>query len=65
VLKSLPCDVFLGAHGAYFDLEGKFARRKSGADVDVWIDPDGYRRAVAARKADFEAELAKQRSAAG
>src|SRR5579864_6521575 len=25
VLKSLPCDIFLGAHGMYFDLERKYA----------------------------------------
>jgi len=25
VLKSLPCDVFLGAHGAYYDMEAKHA----------------------------------------
>ena len=29
VLKSLPCDVFLGAHGGYFDLKEKYARFKS------------------------------------
>ena len=25
ILKSLPCDVFLGAHGNYYGMEGKFA----------------------------------------
>jgi len=24
ILKSLPCEVFLGAHGDYYDLEAKF-----------------------------------------
>ena len=28
VLKSLPCDIFLGAHGSYFGLEGKYAHRE-------------------------------------
>ena len=31
VLKSLPCDIFLGAHGNYFDMEAKYARLKEGA----------------------------------
>ena len=30
VLKSLPCDIFLGAHGGYFDMEAKYARLKDG-----------------------------------
>ena len=30
VLKSLPCDIFLGAHGAYFDMEAKYARIEGG-----------------------------------
>ena len=33
VLKSLPCDFFLGAHGNYFDMEAKYARLKEGAAV--------------------------------
>ena len=30
VLKSLPCDYFLGAHGNYFDMETKYARLPRG-----------------------------------
>src|ERR1700741_1191082 len=30
VLKSLPCDLFLGAHGNYFDMETKYSRFKGG-----------------------------------
>ena len=61
-LKSLPCDIFLGAHGQYFDMLGKLARAKAGAGESVWIDPDGYKAAVAERESAFEAELAKQES---
>ncbi len=63
VLKSLPCDVFLGAHGAYFDMDTKLARAKAGAGSSVWIDPQGYQKAVADRQHDFEAELKRQQSA--
>src|SRR5687768_18270295 len=30
-LKSLQADIFLGAHGSYFDLETKYARMQQGA----------------------------------
>jgi metallo-beta-lactamase class B len=62
-LKGLPCDIFLGAHGQYFDMLAKLERVKAGAGESVWIDPDGYKAAVAEREEAFEAELAKQTSA--
>jgi glyoxylase-like metal-dependent hydrolase (beta-lactamase superfamily II) len=30
ILKSLPCDVFLGAHGDYYGLQEKYARLQKG-----------------------------------
>jgi metallo-beta-lactamase class B len=59
-LKGLPCDVFLGVHGAYFGMLGKLDRIKAGASGDVWIDPAGYRAAVVEREQAFEAELKRQ-----
>ena len=35
VLKSLPCDVFLGAHGNYYGMEAKYARMKEGGAESV------------------------------
>ena len=63
VLKSLPCDIFLGAHGGYFDMLDKLQRAKAGAGQSVWIDPEGYRKAVAAKEREFEAELQRQQRA--
>jgi metallo-beta-lactamase class B len=61
-LKALPCDIFLGAHGVYFDMLPKLQR--AGKDrPSVWIDPEGYRREVAAHEAAFHAEVARQQSA--
>jgi metallo-beta-lactamase class B len=60
LLEALPCDVFLGAHGAYFGMLAKLERIKAGAKENVWIDPEGYRAAVAERKQAFEAELKRQ-----
>jgi len=63
VLKSLPCDIFLGAHGNYFDMEKKYPQMKEGS-ANPFIDPDGYRKYVAEREQAFRAELAKQKAAA-
>ena len=60
VLKSLPCDYFLGAHGAYFGMELKYAELKKGVST-AFIDPDGYKSFVADRERAFRAELAKQK----
>ena len=60
LLKALPCDVFLGAHGAYFDMLAKLDRSKAGAGQQVWIDPEGYRATLAERQKTFEAELQRQ-----
>jgi metallo-beta-lactamase class B len=62
-LKSLPCDVFLGAHGGYYGMEEKFARMNKGAS-NPFIDPDGYKRYVAEREKTFRAELEKQKAGA-
>ena len=61
VLKALPCDVFLGAHGNYFGLEAKFPRLESGG-ANPFIDPEGYKSYVAERERTFRAELAKQKA---
>jgi len=64
VLKSLPCDYFLGAHGSYFDMERKYPKFKA-SDATAFIDPEGYKSFVAEREQAFRRELAKQRSTKG
>ena len=59
VLRALPCDIFLGAHGGYFGLTEKYARWKAG-DQNAFIDPAGYKAYVADREQAFEAELQRQ-----
>jgi metallo-beta-lactamase class B len=63
VLKSLPCDIFLGAHGDYYGMEAKYAKMKDGA-ANPFLDPDGYKSYVAEREQTFLKELAKQQDAA-
>ncbi len=60
LLKNLPCDVFLGAHGAYFGMLDKLKRVQSGEGGNVWVDPAGYQTVLAERKGAFEAELKRQ-----
>jgi metallo-beta-lactamase class B len=62
VLRGLPCDIFLGAHGVYFDMLEKLKRMPAEGSA-VWVDPAGYKSAVAERQQAFETELAKQKSA--
>jgi metallo-beta-lactamase class B len=37
-VRSLPCDVQLGDHGAQYDMQGKYARLKAG-EANPFIDP--------------------------
>jgi metallo-beta-lactamase class B len=62
VLKSLPTDIFLGAHGDYFNLVAKYAQRKDNTPT-AFVDPDGYKKYVAEREQAFRTELSKQRAA--
>ena len=62
VLKSLPCDIFLGAHGGYFGLEEKYAHLKD-RGTNAFLDPGGYKKFVAQKEQDFRTELAKQQLA--
>ena len=60
VLKLLPCDIFLGAHGSYFDLDAKYARRAE--NTAAFVDPEGYKAFVAGTEDAFRTELARQRT---
>jgi metallo-beta-lactamase class B len=62
VLKSLPCDIFLGAHGAYYDMAGKYPKLNAGGE-NLFIDPAGYKAYIADRESAFQEELKKQQAA--
>jgi metallo-beta-lactamase class B len=60
VERSLPCDIFLGAHGSYFGMQEKLVRLpKQGPSV--WIDTEGYRQTIAAAEKSIEAKAAAER----
>jgi len=62
VLKSLPCDIFLGAHGSYFGLEEKYALRRD-KGTNPFVDPSGYKKFVAEKEQEFHTELTRQQLA--
>jgi len=64
VLESLPCDVFLGPHASFFLLDEKLARLAADAPANPFVDPELYRRHVAAKHRRFEEELQRQKAAA-
>ena len=64
VLKSLPVDLFLGAHGAYFGLKAKYEKMKSGGP-NPFIDPAGYKAYVGEREATFMKEWQRQKQNPG
>ena len=63
VMKGVPCDIFLGAHGSYFGMLSKLARRTSPGDESVWVDPGGYQALLASAERDYRAQVAKQQAA--
>jgi len=60
-LRALPCDIFLGAHGLYFNLLAKLARLPKEGPT-VFIDPAGYKAAIDAAEASFNKNLAAQKA---
>jgi metallo-beta-lactamase class B len=62
VLKGLRCDIFLGAHGNYYNMEAKFARLQAGERANPFVDPAGYRAYIEEREKYFLETLAKQKS---
>jgi metallo-beta-lactamase class B len=63
VLKALPCDIFLGAHGNYYGMTAKYAKLEKGG-ANPFIDPAGYKAYIAEREQAFQANLAKQKAEA-
>ncbi len=57
-LKTLPCDVFLAAHGNFFDLAGK--RKRLGEKANPFIDAEGYRKFVEGVEQSVEDQIKRE-----
>ena len=64
VLRSLPCDIFLGAHGEYYNMDEKLNKLRAGGP-NPFIDPEGYRAFVNEHEQAFRAELRAQQQHGG
>ena len=62
VLKSLACDIPLGAHGSFFHLSEKRKAMESGASANPFIDPKGCKQMINESEEDFRNTIARQRA---
>jgi metallo-beta-lactamase class B len=61
VLKSLPCDVFLAAHGSMYSLTEKREVMAQKPAQNPFIDPWGYQEYILKAEKVFQTELEKER----
>lgn len=59
VLEMLQPDIWLAQHNEYYDFATKRVRAET-EGVAAWIDPEGYRRFIAGKKAAFEAQVEEE-----
>jgi metallo-beta-lactamase class B len=64
VLRALPCDIFLGSHGAFYHMTEKYAKLQQGGP-NPFIDPAGYRAYLDDREKAFQSTLSEQKQKAG
>lgn len=65
VLKSLKCDIFLGAHGNYYGMLAKHERLlKQPEGANPFIDSEGYREYVSLKEKAFRSNLESQTKSA-
>jgi metallo-beta-lactamase class B len=63
LMRALPVDVFLGAHGAFYGLTEKYAQLGKGGP-NPFIDPEGFKRYVDRSEKSFLTTLEEQKKAA-
>jgi metallo-beta-lactamase class B len=61
-LRSLPVDVFLGAHGSFYGLSEKYAQVGK-AGKNPFIDPEGFKAYLDRQEKNFNARLEEQKKA--
>jgi len=59
--KSLEGELFLAAHGEFFDMAAKRKRQREGARPNPFIDPGGYRKTIAEAEKNFRDVVAGER----
>jgi metallo-beta-lactamase class B len=62
ILKTLPCDVFLGAHTNFYNMQEKYAKLGKGG-ANPFIDPAGYQSYLEMMDKTFQGKLEEQKRA--
>jgi metallo-beta-lactamase class B len=64
-LRSLPCDVFLGSHGRFFNMKEKYAKLEQVGPngPNPFIDPAGYKAHLDLQEKNFKEKLGEQQRA--
>nr|AIA13399.1 SubclassB3_beta_lactamase [uncultured bacterium] len=64
--RTLPVDVFLGSHGFFYDLAGKYEKllHRQPGDANPFVDRAGYLSHIATQEQRFRAMLQTQQAAA-
>ncbi len=60
-LRKLPCDVFLGAHPSFYDMDAKYEKLQKGGP-NPFIDHAGYLAYIDQKEKDFRTEFERQKN---
>ncbi len=63
--RTLRCDILLAPHGGQFAMAEKFARLDRGEGVKALVDPEGWKRLIAAAEKAFRDHLALEQAQDG
>jgi metallo-beta-lactamase class B len=63
ILKGLHCDVFLGPHASFFDMESKSKRMNADPNANPFIDPAGYQNYIGRFEKLYNEQLQRERQA--
>jgi metallo-beta-lactamase class B len=58
--RTMPCDVFLGAHSVFYGLDKKYPASRDGSAPNPFIDEAGFRKTAGDMEKTFRAKLESQ-----
>jgi len=61
MLKKLHCDVFLGPHAKFFDMETKARLLESNPAKNPFIDPEGYQQYLSSFEKSYKEQMNRER----
>lgn len=65
MLKSLHCDVFLGPHAPFFNMEAKVKQLAAGTKSNPFVDPDGFQNYIASYEKSYNEQVQRERAGIG